>query len=436
MGIEMGFDAHCHVFDMEYLLLEMEQMLLDGLRGRYPLSQSLNAQTEKRKRGSAGGVVTKTLIMLKYTPVLFGAAWGGETRNAEFLFSVGKKVFRKDIAIIPLMMDFYFAFGPSLPAVKPGPFSFLRALLPSRRERTVEEVEPKFRRLMAGIIAEGEKRAKKGLLLGTVADFTALVERTMDMAIAFQKRDPTGDPYVKTVGFEFAIAKLKELKVAYPDRVFPFLAIEPRREGFVEHVLEGNLLSKSDGPFVGCKLYPRAGYHPDIPELDPLYSYCEELDVPVTTHCSRAGFPPAALTWRWKLTDLGAPENYAAILERHPKLRLNLAHFGGGGEDRTWANSVASLMATHGTGVPNESRVFSDLSGYTAEDHSDLMRWWGDFAGNELVKNQTMFGSDFDVMCYTTRMTLEEYDARFMGGANVPLPMATMMGPTVRRFLG
>jgi hypothetical protein len=264
MGIARDFDAHCHVFDMEYLLLEMEQMLLDGLRGRYPLTRSLDVQAEKRKRGSAGGVVTKTLIMLQYTPVLFGAAWGGETRNAEFLFSVGKKVFRKDIAIVPLMMDFYFAFGPSLPAVKPGPLSFLRALLPSGRERTLEEVEPKFRRLMAGIIAEGKKRAKKGLLLGTVADFTALVERTMDAAIAFQKRDPTGDPYVKTVGFEFAIAKLKELKATYPDRVFPFLAIEPRREGFVEHVLAGNLLSKSDGPFFGCKLYPRAGYHPDI----------------------------------------------------------------------------------------------------------------------------------------------------------------------------
>ena len=438
MDTGCDFDAHCHVFDLEYLLLEMEQMLLDGLRGRYPMRRLADTGVNGDEGGRipVRGVVRKALIMLHFTPMLFRAACGDETKNAEFVFAIGKKVFKKDIAIIPLMMDFYFAFGAPLPAPKQKPSTLSRAFRPKRRQHSIEEVEPKFRRRMAGVIAEGGSKARKGELHGKCSDYVALVKRTMEAAIDFQKRDASADPYVKTVGFEYQLRKLKELRSVYPDRTFPFFAIDPRREGIVDYIVAGNYVSKEEGPFFGCKLYPRAGYMPDVRELDPLYSYCEKIDVPVTTHCSRTGFPPAALIWRWKLTDFGAPKNYAEVLKRHPKLRLNLAHFGGGGQDRSWSNDVTALMAACRTGVPNESRVFSDLSGYTAEDHSDLVRWWREFADNDLVKNQTMFGSDFDVMVYTTRMTLEEYNSRFNGGARVPLPLSTMMGSTVRRFLG
>jgi predicted TIM-barrel fold metal-dependent hydrolase len=431
------FDAHCHVFNLEYLLLETEQMILDALRGRYPLRR----QTETKvgagtsERGPIRDVVKKATALLRWLRELYGAAMGDERRNAEFLFTVGSEVFRKEICIMPLMMDIYYMFGPPLPLPKTSALSVFRGLMPGRALH-MDEVEAEFRQVMGAFIAESEAVAKRGLFSGPIGDFSALVKKTMAEAIAFQKRDSKADPYAMTVGFEHQIVKLKELKLAYSTRVFPFLAVDPRRDGLVEYVAEGNFLSKRQGPFFGCKLYPRLGYRPDVAELDSLYARCEVLDLPVTTHCSRGGFPPPALFKDWKYDDFGAPYNYSGVLSRHPKLRLDLAHFGGGVEDRTWANAVASLMATYGTGEPNMSRVFSDLACYSAADDSDLKRWWGDFSGNELVKNQTMFGSDFDVLYFTSTMTLEAYYRRFAGGAGVPLPLSTMMGATVRRFLG
>ena len=98
--------------------------------------------------------------------------------------------------------------------------------------------------------------------------------------------------------------------------------------------------------FVGVKLYPPMGFLPanntsaelsypehsvQIPDfktkidaaLDALYSWAESNDVPIMAHANNSnGAGPG-------YSERAHPKHWIAVLERYPKLRLNLAHFGG-----------------------------------------------------------------------------------------------------------
>jgi predicted TIM-barrel fold metal-dependent hydrolase len=71
----------------------------------------------------------------------------------------------------------------------------------------------------------------------------------------------------------------------------------------------------------GIKLHPVAQrFEPDDPRMRPVYRLCEELGLVVLSHTGSAkGGEPFA-----------EPRAFAAILERHPRLTVVLAHLGGG----------------------------------------------------------------------------------------------------------
>jgi len=58
---------------------------------------------------------------------------------------------------------------------------------------------------------------------------------------------------------------------------------------------------------IGIKIYPALGYYPFDKNLLPLWLYCAQNDIPITTHCS-----VGPIFYRGKLKDLG--EEY----DRHP----------------------------------------------------------------------------------------------------------------------
>ena len=99
--------------------------------------------------------------------------------------------------------------------------------------------------------------------------------------------------------FETQRAELVALKAANPDRVFPFLGIDPRREhrdGISLVELVGDYVGPGR-PFAGIKLYTSSGFSPTDPALygsGGLYAHCQKHHVPITLHFGSGGFATPA----------------------------------------------------------------------------------------------------------------------------------------------
>lgn len=162
-------------------------------------------------------------------------------------------------------------------------------------------------------------------------------------------------------------AELARLRDSHPE-VLPFAAVDPRHPGIVEKTVE--LLERQR--FRGIKLYPPIGYHPNDRELWPLYAYAEEHGIPVLAHCSR----PAGVQYRGEPTDrmrtdpvsgerldldtyrllslFTDPDTYRPILQKHPRLRICLAHFGGA-ED--WGRFLSRPWGLGGAAVDRKGML-------------------------------------------------------------------------------
>ena len=174
-------------------------------------------------------------------------------------------------------------------------------------------------------------------------DNTRFVALSLDTEFVRGTYEPAPIPYEQQLG------ELLDLKSRFPDRLLPFVCADPRRAGLLDLVTEA-----LDNGFDGVKLYPALGYWPFDERLDPIYALCVERDVPVLTHCTRGGvyrrhkirpeerrhpltgaeLPERSLK---KFTDhYTDPANYRPVFERHPDLRLCLAHYGGNDEWDAW----------------------------------------------------------------------------------------------------
>lgn len=169
------------------------------------------------------------------------------------------------------------------------------------------------------------------------------------------------------------IADLENLASKY-DYVKPFFSLDPRRWylGKVDLVQKVIHKVKSvDSKFAGIKIYAPAGFSPTDPVLfgtdddyAGVYSYCQENEIPITIHCSNAGFACMADKVRinGQINDKGVikaycnevykfhykffslkimkaikerarvlnhPKLWKVVLERFPNLKINFGHFGG-----------------------------------------------------------------------------------------------------------
>lgn len=208
------------------------------------------------------------------------------------------------------------------------------------------------------------------------------------------------------------------------DRVLPFVPADPNRENitdFVKHYVE-------DHGFVGVKLYPALGYWACDPRLFPLYEYCEENNIPITSHCSRGGvYYKGKLSKREDLLThpitgekftkeknrvfvnrLGDPDQFRHVLERYPNLTLNFAHYGGEDDwhryltdpwdeqqdldDRevsvNWLHKINSLLKD-----PRYPNLYTDVS-YTLHDDR-LIPLLKMFLNNPDLRNRILFGTDY-----------------------------------------
>lgn len=202
-------------------------------------------------------------------------------------------------------------------------------------------------------------------------------------------------------------ADLLEIAAKAKGRVIPFYAADPRRLDLVQRVAE-NL---TDTKFRGIKIYPNLGYYPSDPKLMDVYAICEERGYPVMTHCSPSGLSQ----WGASAEESKArahPDNYLPILEKYPRLKLCLAHFGGSDEwerhlkgpntehasEPTWLKIIADFIRSGR--YPN---LYTDIS-YTIFsrkprglyiDYTDYLKV---LLANQRLRDHILFGSDYYIV--------------------------------------
>jgi uncharacterized protein len=206
------------------------------------------------------------------------------------------------------------------------------------------------------------------------------------------------------------------------DLVLPFAAVDARRPDVVE---ETKRLIE-EGGFRGIKLYPPLGYHPNDPELRPLYAFAAERGIPVLTHCSR----PAGVAYRGEVTErmrrdpvtgerleLGRaqlltrftdPDSYVPILEAYPTLKICLAHFGGAGDwksylERPWSPDTDPAKKSWLAKILDLLRfgehpsLYTDIA-YTVFADEEYVHLLKVLLSDERVSSHVLFGSDFYVV--------------------------------------
>lgn len=430
------FDAHCHVFNLEYLVLETGQMIWDMLRGAYPRLDPDQRRNSLSLLPELNGVpvVDDAERLLAWAVEILIAAFGSEAANADRLRAAARSRWGvRRLNLVPLMMDIYYLYAPPLgaagaaraaapeagaeavagPGAGPAEAEFL--------ERLTRAVETAASRNPGG---QGRKAAKAARVAGHGLDRAGIEALAAAISGTSPQRSfaPEAAPAFKgTAGFTHQFRAVGELGRS-GSGVYPFFAVDPRRPGSVEWAMDAANVGPK-GPFYGVKLYPRMGVHPRCPELAPLFAHCAANSIPVTTHASRSGFP----WWIEAYADYGHPENFNQAFEANPGLRIDLAHFGNGTGDDDWGRAVAAAMAEH-------EGAYSDLACFThRRSIDDFKRKYRDLPG---VAERTMYGSDFDVMYFTKPgITLEEYCEAFLSEFG-PEGLGRMACEVPKRFLG
>lgn len=228
--------------------------------------------------------------------------------------------------------------------------------------------------------------------------------------------------------FEGQEKQLIDLATKYPDRIFPFFAVDPRRKELFDNPEKQEGINKivarlrqNGGVFSGIKLYTPNGYSPSDERLLPLYEYCEHYQIPVTAHCSASGFATFAPSVDVKgdiyengevvkkkgiykfehngLIDmkrveervrvLNHPKIWERLLQEYPNLKLNLAHFGSqdAGRQTEWTDCIRRMMDIY----PN---LYTDLSCISVRSELEMMlRYYREASVS--VKSRFLYGSDY-----------------------------------------
>jgi hypothetical protein len=161
--------------------------------------------------------------------------------------------------------------------------------------------------------------------------------------------------------------------------------------------------AKTEGIFIGFKMYPPLGYKPldpRLPYLEKFYARCEAEKIPILTHCSPGGMSTheAKFYYQFDKVDLKGrptgpvrklsydlstplgyffdkyvhPKNWRTVPMKYPKLKLCLAHFGGqewdseeggSGLESDWVKEITTLCSRF-------ENVYTDMSCYDLEKSS------------------------------------------------------------------
>ena len=143
--------------------------------------------------------------------------------------------------------------------------------------------------------------------------------------------------------------------------------------------------------FFGVKLYPPLGFDPSKEINLELFDLCIKNNIPITTHCSDSGFVTETQKNQEEFTSPLKHWNNVLTKEKYTKLKLNYAHFGIQGHEKTeWKQKIVEHMNVY----PN---VYSDISSLAQEKsyYKDLTQWLSLNDKSNICNDRLLFGSDF-----------------------------------------
>lgn len=298
-------------------------------------------------------------------------------------------------------------------------------------------------------------------LLATFPEVDLFTPITVDMAIGL--RDHPEVTPLQQLELHEKISRLSMLGRLGRDtkaRLHPFIGFDPRSEyrsrkvGDVLSALEILRLAVERYGFIGVKLYPPMGFRPigntPGPEmdadqasavdsiLDELFTWCEEEDVPVTVHCNASNEAQS----EYRL--FSAPELWGKVLEEHPRLRLNLGHFGGANPTEDPGDPATSWPAEIARLAGKNTRVYADTGNHRIDDNgiaaayfAHLRRLFAEGRDTAHMKNRLMYGSDWLMLALLPRSERFLHTYRDLYADHFGEPATTrFMGGAALEFLG
>jgi len=396
-----AYDAHCHIFTLKYALRELPAMLY---------SLTFSESDEKKDRSARKASVKKKL---KQIIEFLQAALGSEERNLRFIqnaLSYQWDVNAGTVGAVPLMMDIQYMFNDPLEED-----TSLTKMLATKKDVSKtdhayikKEIEEDLHEIISSFVDDHRDHPKMDEARKVIDEFLLdfkNIDISNEMNVTLLKKSNNQINF--TWGFKTHFENLQRM-VEDGKPIYPFFAVDPRRQGVVDAIRKDGLIGK-DGPFYGVKLYPRLGCHPKSEPMREVLAICLEKNYPVVTHCSAEGFPPQNFGMHgndtWPYADYCDPEHFREFVEKG--LRINFAHFGNYDKSGKWAKTIVEYIDKY----PN---VFTDLSCYKMLGKLQTINE-DFFEHHPALKNRTLYGSDFDMIYFgKDSITLEDYCNNFM----------------------
>lgn len=211
--------------------------------------------------------------------------------------------------------------------------------------------------------------------------------------------------------YRYQVLLVSEIAGKRPGEIMPFIMFDPRRRGGSELIKR----ALEEMGFLGVKMYPPLGYHPDPSsflndaemnrELKEVYEYCEKESIPITAHCSRGGaYSGDLMRCKELVLQFCQPSSWEGVLKKYPTLYLNFAHFGGG-EDfldvekpESWSYMIRGFMGEY-------DHVYADISYHepalwskTSESYLEVLN---ELMKDPVVKDRIILGTDWPMTRHT-----------------------------------
>lgn len=169
----------------------------------------------------------------------------------------------------------------------------------------------------------------------------------------------------------------------YPDRIIPFVGVDPQRGQKAIELLEE--YANRYGA-MGVKVYPATGFYPDDESLIPFWSAVEDLGLLTVTHIGAA--------WGPMDEKYCHPYRYKKVLDRYPSVNIVMAHLGG-----KWREETLSIVERY----ENAYTDCSALQGWLPSNPEMALRRLREVA--QRIPDKVIFGSDWPLfeLQYTTR---------------------------------
>lgn len=220
--------------------------------------------------------------------------------------------------------------------------------------------------------------------------------------------------------------QVKELKDLMATKaILPFLSVDPRKaqksgkDNLYQLILDAFTPDANGNRFFGLKVYPALGYLPSDINLWPVYEVCEAKNIPIVVHCGGTiirtyqnnyylyGYQIdsngdiVSLRHHMDIPNgkkradfLNDPKHWEVVLKKYPRLKLNLAHFGG---VEHWLN-LAKTNRDEAIETINKlmayDNVYADIA-YNFCDTKFQNIFFKHFNNNFTIRNKTLYGTDY-----------------------------------------